>query len=83
MRPEEVSHLKLETNTVTSSLEKLEREIKEFEKDLAESKKIRRLARLIVSGKLSKEISAEIEKLKNLKIELIFTAVKKEMRNWK
>ena len=68
---------------MTSSLEKLEREIKEFEKDLAESKKIRRLARLIVSGKLSKEISAEIEKLKNLKIELIFTAVKKEMRNWK
>ena len=30
-----------------------------------------------------KEISAEIEKLKNLKIELIFTAVKKEMKNEK
>ena len=54
LRKEEVSHLKLETNTVTSSLEKLEREIKEFEKDLAESKEIRRLASLIVSGKLSK-----------------------------
>ena len=57
LRKKAVRRLKLETNNVTISLEKLEREIKEFEKDLAESKEIRRLARLIVSGKFSKEMN--------------------------
>ena len=59
MREEVVKRLKMETQNVRSALEKLEREFNAFEKDLAESKEIRRLARLIVSGKFSKEMKGK------------------------
>ena len=59
MREKLVERLEMETQNVRSSLEKLEREFNEFEKDLAESKKIKKLARLIVSGKFSKEMKGK------------------------
>jgi hypothetical protein len=59
MREEVVKRLKMETQNVRSSLEKLEREFNAFEKDLAESKEIKKLARFIVSGKFSKEMKGK------------------------
>jgi len=49
----------METQITAKELEKLEREIKEFEKEIERTKEIGRLARLIVSGKLEKNLSAK------------------------
>ena len=54
---------------------------KKLEKKNAELLEVRGLRQKLFEKE--KEISAEIEKLKNQKIELIFTAVKKELKNEK
>lgn len=59
MREAVVKRLEMETQSVRSALEKLEREFNEFEKDLAESKEIKKLARFIVSGKFSKQMKGK------------------------
>ena len=56
MRTEQLERLKMETKITENELEKLEREVEEFEKEIKQSKEIRRLARLVVSGKLEKRI---------------------------
>ena len=59
MRAEQIERLKMEMQMTESALEKLELEMEEFEKEIAETKEIGRLARLIVSGKLEKNLSTK------------------------
>ena len=56
MRAEQLERLKMEIKITESELEKLEQEIEAFEKEIKQTKEIRRLARLVVSGKLEKRI---------------------------
>ena len=52
MIKEQVEYLKKETKNAMDSLERLEQEIAEFEKERAKSKKMGRIVRLIVSNKI-------------------------------
>ena len=52
MRAEQIERLNMETKSTENELEKLEREFEEFEREIKQNKEIRRLARLVVSGKL-------------------------------
>lgn len=56
MRTEQLERLRMESKITENKLEKLEREVQEFEKEIKQAKEIRRLARLILSGKLDKKI---------------------------
>jgi len=56
MRAEQLERLKMEIKSTESELENLEREFEEFSKEIKKSKEIGRLARLIVSGKLEKNL---------------------------
>ena len=53
MRAEQIKRLKIETKSTENELEKLERE---FEREIKQNKEIVRLARLVVSGKLEKNL---------------------------
>jgi len=53
MRAEQIERLKMETKSTENELEKLERE---FEREIKQNKEIVRLARLVVSGKLEKNL---------------------------
>lgn len=44
MRTEQLERLKMETKITESKLEKLEREVEEYEKEIKQRKEIRRLA---------------------------------------
>ena len=59
MRADQLKCLKMEIQITEGALEKLEQEIEEFEKEIKQSKEIRRLARLIVSEKLEKNYATD------------------------
>ena len=66
MRAEQIERLKMETKSTENEVEKLEREFEEFEREIKQNKEIVRLARLIVSGKLEKNLlTKKIGKEKN------------------
>jgi len=53
MRAEQIERLKMETKSTENELEKLERE---FEREIKQNKEIVLLARLVVFGKLEKNL---------------------------
>ncbi len=66
MRAEQIERLKMETKSTENELEKLKREFEEFEREINQNKEIVQLARLIVSGKLEKNLlTKKIGKEKN------------------